>query len=175
MNCKRVIFSIGLAILLTGCAGGQINPGAAADAPGVAQSQIFSSGPPDKDLYARALESLNNDPDKPDFRAARESLVRLLDDHPKSRWADSARTVIRLIDERSLFEQRRDEDRQQRTREDAKWTRDLAALKEQLQAQEEKYLAELARLKQENEKLHLDLQQLRNLEVQLEKREKMLR
>jgi hypothetical protein len=39
----------------------------------------------------------------------------------------------------------------------------------------EKYQAELAELQQENEQLKNDLQLLKNLEIQLDKREKMLR
>jgi hypothetical protein len=40
---------------------------------------------------------------------------------------------------------------------------------------EDRYSAELAKLQMENEQLKNDIQQLKKLEVQLEKREKMLR
>lgn len=51
----------------------------------------------------------------------------------------------------------------------------MEGLRDGIRQTEEKYSAELIRLQQENEQLKKDIQQLKNLEIQLEKREKMLR
>ncbi|MCK7468279.1 MAG: hypothetical protein MZU91_09285 [Desulfosudis oleivorans] len=59
--------------------------------------------------------------------------------------------------------------------EHVKLTKEVEGLRDNTRQIEEKYAAEIIRLRQENEQLKNDIQQLKNLELQLEKREKMLR
>jgi phage host-nuclease inhibitor protein Gam len=66
-------------------------------------------------------------------------------------------------------------DKQRAQNDHGKLAREMEGLRDGIRQTEEKYSAELIRLQQENEQLKKDIQQLKNLEIQLEKREKMLR
>jgi hypothetical protein len=59
--------------------------------------------------------------------------------------------------------------------EQVKLTKEISRLKENAEQIEGKYSVEIVKLQQENEQLKKDIQQLKNLEIQLEKREKMIR
>ena len=142
---------------------------------GHANGRLFADGPSDRELYKQALEDLTNDHQAHRYDEAKATLERLLKEHPQSRWADSAKVIVELISERSRLNARIQKEQKQSKALEEKTMRELAAIKEQLKAQEEKYAADVARLKQENEKLQMDLHELKNLELQLEKREKMLR
>jgi len=48
-------------------------------------------------------------------------------------------------------------------------------LKREIRLLDDKFQAEMTKLRQENEQLKKDIQLLKNLEIQLDKREKMLR
>jgi len=141
----------------------------------------------DSDLFAEGLALLNQ-PDRPDAAKARAVFVSLLERYPQSRWRLAAETFIRLIDEiaasrkenqrdRLLAEQVRVEQvRAEQIR--AEWAmamQENEALQKKLREQTEKLQKEMMSLAQENEKLRKDLQRLKALEIELEKRERMLR
>jgi len=146
----------------------------------------------DRDLFAEGLALLNQ-PDRPDAVKARAVFVSLLERYPQSRWRLAAETFIRLIDEiaasrkekrrdRLLAEQVRAEQvRAEQVRAEqlrAEWAvamQENEALQKKLREQTEKLQKEMMSLAQENEKLRKDLQRLKALEIELEKRERMLR
>ena len=141
----------------------------------------------DSDLFAEGLALLNQ-PDRPDAAKARAVFVSLLERYPQSRWRLAAETFIRLIDDiaASRRENRRDRLLAEQVRAEqvraeqirAEWAvvmQENEALQKKLREQTEKLQKEMMSLAQENEKLRKDLQRLKALEIELEKRERMLR
>ncbi|MFO7569582.1 MAG: hypothetical protein R6W75_07265 [Smithellaceae bacterium] len=176
MRTKRNFYFLMVVLLLFGCAGadlkntetkGQIAP--------VLSNGMFNKAPTDKDLYLSALARLSVQGKEPNYTEARSMLNVLIEEHPGSKWVESAQAIIGLIDSLTAMQA----DMRVRTKkaqaDQARQTRDIEGLKEQIKAAEAGNLAEIERLQQENEKLNDNLQQLKKLEVQLEKREKMLR
>jgi hypothetical protein len=98
----------------------------------------------------------------------------LLNTYPKSKWRGLSETFIRLIDMEQLYEEtcRTDVQLIEKAKED---NARLFKENEQGRKDNRRLLEETARLIQENEQLKKDIQLLKSLEVQLEKREKMLR
>ncbi len=88
----------------------------------------------------------------------------MLNTYPKSKWRGLAETFIRLIDTDVQLIEKAKEDNARLLKEN-----------EQVKKDNRRLLEETAKLIQENEQLKKDIQLLKNLEVQLEKREKMLR
>jgi hypothetical protein len=110
--------------------------------------------------------------DKPaDYAKARETFAILTKNYPQSKWRPLAETFIYLIDAiaslkvKSLSAQELAEKLQQ----------DNERFKKDLQALGSKFQAERDSLLQENEKLKKDIELLKQLEVQLDQRGKMLR
>lgn len=141
----------------------------------------------DRELFTEGLALLNQ-PDRPDQAKARAVFAFLLERYPQSEWRLASETFIRLIDEiavsredgrrnRLLAEQflteRIQSEQMQAERTGAK--QENEALQNKLRELTERYQMETAALVQENEKLKRDLQRLKALEIELEKRERMLR
>ena len=98
----------------------------------------------------------------------------MLKTYPKSKWRGLSETFIRLIDIEQLYEEQCRTDLQFIERAKGENTR-LLKENEQVKKDNHRMLEETAKLIQENEQLKKDIQLLKSLEVQLEKREKMLR
>lgn len=171
-------------LFLAGCAA----------APPVVEQQVVVAKPPappiekevappsprlteDRDLFTEGLALLNQ-PDRADPAKARAVFISLLERYPQSRWRSAAETFIRLIDEIAAA---REEGRHERLlaeqvrAELAGAMQENEALNKQLRELTEKLQKETTSLVQENEKLKRDLQRLKELEIELEKRERMLR
>ncbi|MBE0557562.1 MAG: hypothetical protein IH628_10050 [Proteobacteria bacterium] len=140
----------------------------------------------DRGLFAEGLAL--NQPDRPDQARARAVFVSLLERYPQSKWRLPSETFIRLIDEIAVSREEARRDRllaeqllaEQIHAEQIQAERNAArqeneALQEKLRELTERLQKETAALVQENEKLRRDLQRLKALEVELEKRERMLR
>ncbi len=131
----------------------------------------------DEELFILALRQLS-DPLNADPGLARQALATLLTEHPQSKWQEGARTTLRLLNELDTYRQRlllEYEQSLQVTAEKNNVAKELELLKKELRLLNEKYQTDLTAAQQENEQLKKDLQQLKNLEIQREKREKMLR
>jgi hypothetical protein len=136
----------------------------------------------DSDLFAEGLALLNL-PDRTDSAKARAVFVSLLERYPQSTWRLAAETFIRLSDEIAALQEENRRDRllaEQALAEQIRTERVVAmqeneALQRKLREQTEKLQKETMSLAQENEKLRKDLQRLKALEIELEKRERMLR
>ncbi len=144
-----------------------------------AEERMAAPRPPveDRDLFLEggALLHLPGEPDPAKARAVFASLVQR---YPESRWRPAAEGFIRLIDEsRALREAGRAEQlRQEQLRaEIAATLQENQSLKKMIRELKERLQTETAALSQENERLKKDLQRLKALEIELEKRERMLR
>ncbi len=136
----------------------------------------------DRELFAEGLALLNQ-PDRPDQAKARAVFVSLLDRYPQSKWRAASETFIRLIDEIAVSREEGRRDRllaerilaEQMQAERTEAQQENEALQKRLRELNERLQMEMAALVQENEKLKRDLQRLKALEIELEKRERMLR
>ena len=111
-------------------------------------------------------------PEKPaDYAKARASFETLIKNYPKSKWRPLAETLIRLLDDIQSVQavQARGQSEQDQ------FKNENERLKKEIQALNGRFQAERSALLQENEQLKKDIELLKKLEVQLDKREKMLR
>ena len=111
-------------------------------------------------------------PEKPaDYAKARVSFETLIKNYPKSKWRPLAETLIRLLDDLQSVQavQARGQSEQDQ------FKNENERLKKEIQALNGRFQAERSALLQENEQLKKDIELLKKLEVQLDKREKMLR
>jgi hypothetical protein len=132
--------------------------------PTVIEKDRFTQSPSDVDILNKGLSYLGNHEKAADYAKAREAFNELLITYPHSKWRNISETMIRLMDE--LQSSR------------AKFHVDKAKLlkeNELLKKDNRRLLEETAKLVQESEQLKKDIKLLKSLEVQLEKREKMLR
>jgi hypothetical protein len=132
----------------------------------------------DEELFLQALHQIAGPLNQETSSIARQKLESLLSDYPQSKLSEAARATLRLIGELDTYRQRLpiEQDIVQKLATDRKRTlQENEQLKKELRLLGEKYQAELAELQQENEQLKKDLQLLKNLEMQLDRREKMLR
>lgn len=144
----------------------------------IIQELFAAKQPKDEELFLKGLSFLSESLQKNDYSAVKYPFATLINDHPKSKWRDNAYMLLRLIED---LESYRDKLRAEgaalnKTLTDqAKTLQENEQLKKDIRLLNEKFQAELTTLQQENEQLKKDLQLLKNLEMQLEKREKMLR
>lgn len=132
---------------------------------------LFTNPPADAVMLNEGVSWLGQGDKPADYAKAREIFTALTKDYSKSRWRPLAETFIRLIDAiqslqvKSLSVQDLA----------GKLQQDNERLKKDIQVFSNRFQAERANLIQENEKLKKDMELLKKLEVQLDKREKMLR
>ncbi len=138
-------------------------------------SGIFSTEPSDRELFEEALSYLSNNKNEPNYNEAKARLENLVVQFPKSKWVAGAQALISSLDRISALQVQLRQENQKAQDEHVKLTKEIEGLRDNTRQIEEKYSAEIIRLQQENEQLKKDIQQLKNLEIQLEKREKMLR
>lgn len=111
-------------------------------------------------------------PDKPaDYAKAKETFAVLTKNYPQSKWRPLAETFIHLIDSIQSFQAKSLSDQGLADR----LKQDNERLKKDIQALGSKFQTDRDSLLKENEKLRKDMELLKQLEVQLDKREKMLR
>lgn len=102
-------------------------------------------------------------------------LENLVQQYSKSKWTLGAQALIKNIDKNVGLQTQLAREKQKAQTDRTKLQKENDALSEEMRLTEEKYKTEMARLQQENEQLKKDMQLLKQLEVQLERREKMLR
>lgn len=166
---KYLIFL--LLVLLGACSSLPSPPGTP---PRANDRSWFKSSPADVDIFYQGISYLGDEEKAADYAKAKEAFNELLKTYPKSKWRGLAETFIHLIDMEQLYEEQSRTDLQ--LIEKAK-VDNVSLLKENEQVKKDnrRLLEESAKLIQENEQLKKDIQLLKSLEVQLEKREKMLR
>lgn len=132
----------------------------------------------EEELFFEALHQLAGPLNEETATAARQILESLLNGSPQSKWNSAAQDALRLIREldanRQLLAAEQALARKLATDRN-KTLQDNEQLRKELRLFNERHQAELAGLQEENEQLKKDLQLLKNLEIQLDRREKMLR
>ena len=138
-------------------------------------SPVFEQGwlkksPSDTDIFSKGMFYLGNRERTANYAKAREAFEELKKNYPRSKWQGLSEILISLIDSAEKYDS--EKQLSQKAKED-----NLKLLKENEQIKKEngQLLEEIAKLVQENEQLKKDIQLLKSLELQLEKREKMLR
>jgi hypothetical protein len=114
----------------------------------------------------------------PDPSRARAVFVSLIGLYPQGRWRPAAEAFIRLLDEQEAFREARRLDRLQADTVQAEKARALQeneALRKTVREWSERFQKETAALAQENDQLRQDIQRLKALEIELEKRGRTLR
>ena len=134
----------------------------------------FKRSPADVDIFYLGISDLGDKEKSADYIKAKAAFAEVLKTYPKSKWRGLSETFIRLIDMEQLYEETSRTDVQliEKAKED---NARLLKESEQMKKDNRRLLEETAKLIQENEQLKKDIQLLKSLEVQLEKREKMLR
>lgn len=139
---------------------------------------IFDVSPSDADILKEALACLKNEAGGPDYYAARAQLEFLVQEYPKSKWIDGAGTLIQTINNLLAMQLKSQTEKQYLDKANAdkvKLLREKEVLKREYKLLEEKYQTESVKLQQENEQLKKDITILKKLEIQMDKREKMLK
>jgi hypothetical protein len=185
---KRTLFFrivIVATLLLAGCAAAppaiEKREVAAPAAKAMGETPAASEKPPrlfeDRELLLDGVNLLNL-PDRPEPSKARSVFISLIRHYPQSRWRPAAAALIRLIDEQDLFREEKRLDRQRIDKsqaEKAKALQESDGLKKTVRELTEKLQSETAAFAKENDQLKKDIQRLKALEIELEKRERMLR
>jgi hypothetical protein len=151
--------------LVIGCAAKTVKDDVTVHKADVNKSFFESS---DTALIREALVLLSSKKEEaPDYNTARAKLEALVQKYPKSKWVSSAQGLNSTIDKMLLLQSRIKAE---------KTALDKAnADKTALFTENESLRGDNLKLKQENEKLKSDMALLKKLEIQLEKREKMLK
>lgn len=139
-------------------------PPPTAGSPTVVEQSVFTKAPSDADIFKKGLSYLGNHEQAVDYEKAKEAFNELLTTYPGSKWRNISETMIRLIDELQSSGEKFHADKAKLLKEN-----------ELLKKDNRRLLEEKAKLVQESEQLKQDMERLKSLEVQLEKREKMLR
>ena len=172
IHLKRLICLAVLTVILMGCATtGGISNNSNQNNTAQHSNGFFSIKPSDKEIFTEALSFLSNDGKEPQYNEAKIRLENMIQQYPKSKWADAAKALLISLSRISELELKLDQTEQKQE----KLTQDLTALSNKSKQAEERHTAEISRLQQENEELAKGLQQLKNLEIQLEKRKKKRR
>ncbi|HLA26989.1 MAG TPA: hypothetical protein VJZ49_03765 [Syntrophales bacterium] len=182
---KKRLFILYLLVTLTGACTKSLQPivdQAKSPQPTVHESLIreplFGKPYKDEELFIRGLHQLADPANENEYVLASHTLETLLNSYPDSKWRDAARAALRLIGEMNSYREklRTEQDMAKKLLADKTITiQENELLKKELRLLNEKYQSEVAALQQENEQLKGDLQLLKNLELQLDKREKLLR
>jgi len=173
---KKLIFLIILQLILMGCSAKAVRDGGQESAvPAKKTAGLFGGGPSDRELFDEALVFLSGSGREPDYAEAKIRLGNLVEQFPESKWSESARALLSSLDRISALQAELKDQKIEAHQEQAKLKKEIEGLRSSVRQAEEKNSAELIRLQQENEQLKNDIRQLKNLEIRLEKREKLLR
>lgn len=123
--------------------------------------------PADAELIRNALDYLGNNSGVPNYNLAKTKLELFVQQHPSSAWADCAYNLIQTIDTMLILKNKVKSEKQALEKTNAE--------KIKLLKENEALKAEAVKNQQENEQLKNDIALLKQLEIRLEKREKMLK
>jgi hypothetical protein len=158
-------------ILLGACAAPLPPPGSISPLNG---QGLFKKTPSDADIMHEGITFLGSPGKANDYARAKTAFDTLLKTYPESKWRNLSETLITLID---TMQSCREKDLllNKAEQETSRLLHDNDRLKKEVWHLNDKLKTETARLSEENEQLKKDIQLLKNLEVELEKRDKMLR
>jgi len=133
----------------------------------------------DRKLFDEGLTCLKTTPERPaDYTGARKIFETLVQKYPDSKWRRQVELwldhldVLARLEEKLKTCQQKVEDGQSAQ---SRLQQENEQLRMELRQLNEKYQEELNRVNQENEQLKRDIRLLKNMEIQRENRERMLR
>lgn len=133
----------------------------------------------DRKLFEEGLNCLKTIPERlPDYTKARKILETLVQKHPESKWRIQAELWLGHLDAFSRLEEKLNTCQQKVENNQIaqnRLQRENEQLRKEIRELTEKTQEELNRFNQENEQLKRDIRLLKNMEIQREKRERMLR
>lgn len=140
---------------------------------------IFRSTSSDIEYLRHGISLIAGSADlQPDYANAKYSFELLLKEYPDSKWKESATALIKIINDlQSCIEKEKaarilygknQEEKAGLLQENEKLTKTNSMLNEKMQS-------EISKLVQENERLKKDIELLKDLEIKLDKRERLLR
>ncbi|MCE5265803.1 MAG: hypothetical protein LLG97_20025 [Deltaproteobacteria bacterium] len=188
---RAILYGMAAALLIAGCAPAPAvieKQQAVAPPEKVEKAEVVVVPPPERaPRLSEELElllvgvNLLNRPDRPEPARARPIFDSLIQRYPQGRWRATAEAFIRLIDEWQLFQEADRIDRLLAETADAEKERvareneTLRKTVRELMERVEKLQTEAVTLAKEKEQLRQDLQKLKALEIELERRDRMLR
>lgn len=176
MRAGKIICLIITVVMLAGCvANAVLDQGDAQIGVAGKVSSIFSKEPSDKDLFQEALSYLSKDQKEANYDEARRRLQKMVSQFPDSQWTNSAEALLMTLDRIFILQAALSNEKLKVQGEHLKLKKEISKIRDNAEQMEGKYSVEIVRLQQENEQLKKDIQQLKNLEIQLERREKMIR
>jgi len=133
----------------------------------------------DRKLFDEGLTYLKTTPERPaDYTGARKIFETLVQKYPDSKWRRQVELwldhldVLARLEEKLKTCQQKVEDGQSAQ---SRLQQENEQLRREFRQLNEKYQEELNRVNQENEQLKRDIRLLKNMEIQRENRERMLR
>ena len=135
---------------------------------------LFKQTLSDAEIMHEGITYLGSPGQANDYVKARAAFETLLKNYPESKWRCLSETLIHLIDTmqscrgKDLLLSKGEEDKTRLLQENEKLKKDVRYLNDKLKT-------ETSRISEENEQLKKDIQLLKNLEIQLEKRDKRFR
>jgi hypothetical protein len=135
------------------------------------RKSLFEKSLSDADIIREILISLDKQGGESDYNAVKAKLAIFIDEYPQSKWAGSARALILTINKLLALQETVKTQSLALDKENAEKTK----LKNDYQFSEERDRVEISKLQQENVQLKKDIALLKKLEIQLDRREKMLR
>ena len=175
-NLARLFVLSLLVLLFVACATSSTVAPGEESAQGIAvvpgeNARLFGKPPADAVMFNEGVSWLGLSDKPADYAKAKGTFAILTQKYPQSKWRPLAETFVHLIDviqslqAKGLSEQGLAD----------KLKQDNERLKKDLQALSSKFQADRNSLLQENEQLKKDMELLKQLEVQLDQRGKMLR
>lgn len=162
--------------ILAGCASSSAlnKPHRQPDLAGMLE-QEDTQEPTDTELMIEILSIINNNEKEPDYEEVRICLESFVAQYPKSEWVAPARALIVTLNKMTVLQAALISEKNRSEVDHAKLSKELNAARDGIRKREEEHSSETARLQQENDQLKKDIEQLKNLEIRLEKRGKRLR
>ena len=175
----RFLFIILLVVAVSACAAS--TPALKEEEPGkktMKEELLARLQPADEALLLNGLALLPEAQQKNDYSKVKDSLAALVSSHPDSKWKNSAKALLGLLEELEACRKKLSTEEDALEKNLIEKTRALQEneqLKKEIRLLNEKFQTELTGLQQENEQLKKGLQLLKALEMQLDQREKKLR
>jgi hypothetical protein len=177
MRRLNLLFIVALISLLCACTHYLPPPGTITS---LNQHDWYEKFAPDVEMMDEGVACLESPEDQRDYVKARSIFDKLIKTYPNSKWRRLAETLMHLIDQKHTLVEKETllskarADGAALLQENEKLKKEIVALNDKIKADSVK-LAELAKLAEENEQLKKDIKLLKNLEIELEKRDKTLR
>ena len=146
--------------------------------PVIKEKDIVDRSMSDTDLFHDAVSYLGNIEVTADYLRARSAFELLVKTYPKSKWRNLSETFIRIIDDIKAYQAKSISNQlllDKAQADKGRLLQESEQLKKEIRLLNDKQQTETTRLLQENEQLKKDIQLLKNLEIQLQKRERTLR